>query len=117
MAHDLAEKYQEVTNLIKHEKPQMHDRARMKWSPATFLKCPGCCHENCLKPVIASKKRAINCLFLIGGTLGCCTIEQLKCFGKHTGNHRNGAKDRIVYLVYLGNCKQLEPEVLFEFDS
>ncbi|CAA6672241.1 unnamed protein product [Spirodela intermedia] len=104
MAHDLAEKYQEVTNLIKHEKPQMHDM-------------PRCCHENCLKPVIASKKRAINWLFLIGGTLGCCTIEQLKYFGKHTGSHRNGAKDRIVYLVYLGNCKQLEPEVLFKFDS
>ncbi|KAL1809528.1 hypothetical protein ACET3Z_026518 [Daucus carota] len=27
--------------------------------------------------------------------LGCCTVEQLKYFCKHTKNHRTGAKDRV----------------------
>ncbi|CAA7393661.1 unnamed protein product [Spirodela intermedia] len=117
MAYDLAVKFQEVTNLIEREKPQMHHRARPEWLAPTFSDCPTCCHANCLKPVIATKKRAINWLFLLlGGTLCCCTIEQLKYFCKHTGNHRTGAKDRLLYLVYLGICKQLDPQDLFEFD-
>ncbi|CAA6657582.1 unnamed protein product [Spirodela intermedia] len=80
-----------------------------------FPVCPACCYGNYLKPVIASKRRSINWLFLLlGGTLCCCSIEQLRYFGYHTGNHRTGAKDRVLYLVYLGICKQLDPKDLFE---
>ncbi|WOH09609.1 hypothetical protein DCAR_0729067 [Daucus carota subsp. sativus] len=42
--------------------------------------------------------------------LGCCTVEQLKYFCKHTKNHRTGAKDRVLYLTYLAICKQLDPK-------
>ncbi|KAH7510958.1 hypothetical protein FEM48_ZijujUnG0061700 [Ziziphus jujuba var. spinosa] len=46
--------------------------------------------------------------------LGCCTLEQLKYFCKHTKNHRTGAKDRVLYLTYLGLCKQLDPTGPFD---
>ncbi|KAJ6365106.1 hypothetical protein OIU76_029972 [Salix suchowensis] len=71
--------------------------------------------ENSAKPVIANKKRKINWLFLLlGQMLGCCTLDQLKYFCKHTKNHRTGAKDRVLFLAYLGLCKQLDPNGPFD---
>jgi hypothetical protein len=46
--------------------------------------------------------------------LGCCTLDQLKYFCKHTKNHRTGAKDRVLFLAYLGLCKQLDPNGPFD---
>ncbi|CAA6657580.1 unnamed protein product [Spirodela intermedia] len=115
ISYDLEEMFQKVTKFIEGVKDQMHDRARPEWLAPTFRDCTVCGRQNCLKPVIATKKRAINWLFLLlGGTLACCNLRQLKYFCKHTGNHRTGAKDRVLYLVYLGICKQLDPKDLFE---
>ncbi|KAF9684343.1 hypothetical protein SADUNF_Sadunf04G0108500 [Salix dunnii] len=46
--------------------------------------------------------------------IGCCTLDQLKYFCKHTKNHRIGAKDRVLFLAYLGLCKQLNPNGPFD---
>lgn len=46
-------------------------------------------------------------VFILGQQmLGCCTLEQLKYFYKQTKNHKMGAKDRVLYLTYLGLCKK-----------
>lgn len=117
MEYDLEEKYAVVGRFIAANKHQLHDRAPTEWMIPAFPACPECKQPNCLKPVVAPKKRAINWLFLLlGQTLGCCTLEQLKYFCKHTQNHRTGAKDRVLYLTFLGICKQLEPLPLYQFD-
>jgi hypothetical protein len=86
----------------------MNDRATI-WMNPRLSRCENCNQENCVKPIIADKKRSINWLFLLlGQMLGCCTLAQLKYFCKHTKNHRTGAKDRLLYLTYLGLCKQLD---------
>ncbi|KAL4352204.1 hypothetical protein GQ457_06G007910 [Hibiscus cannabinus] len=46
---------------------------------------------------------------LLGKMLGCCKLSELKYFCKHTKNHKTGAKDRVLYLTYMGLCKQLDP--------
>ncbi|XP_058080754.1 uncharacterized protein LOC131228937 [Magnolia sinica] len=81
-----------------------------EWMNPKLLDCIVCQQTECLKPVISEKKRSINWLFLLfGKMLGCCSLEQLKYFCKHTRNHRTGAKDRLLYLTYLALCKQLDP--------
>ncbi|MQL83344.1 hypothetical protein Taro_015842 [Colocasia esculenta] len=117
MDYDLEEKYMEVARYIAAKKHLMHDRAPPEWTSPVFPPCPECKQQNSLKPVVAPKKRAINWLFmLLGQTLGCCTLEQLKYFCKHTKNHRTGAKDRVLYLTFLGICKQLESLDLYDYD-
>jgi hypothetical protein len=93
----------------------MHDRAPSDWMNPVLPRCQFCDQENSVKPVIANKKQKINWLFLLlGQMLGCCTLDQLKYFCKHTKNHRTGAKDRVLYLAYLGMCKQLDPNGPFD---
>ncbi|KAF5448785.1 hypothetical protein F2P56_029289 [Juglans regia] len=109
MGYNLEKTFNEVGHYIAENKNSMHDRAPSKWMNPVLPKCEFCGQENSAKPIISQKKKAINWLFLLlGQMLGCCTLEQLKYFCKHTKNHRTGAKDRVLYLTYLGLCKQLD---------
>ncbi|GMY21168.1 probable serine/threonine-protein kinase DDB_G0291918 [Fagus crenata] len=112
---NLKEKFEEIGHFIWQNKSTMRDRAPKVWTNPVLPTCKFCKQENSLKPVIAAKKKAINWLFLLlGQMLGCCTLEQLKYFCKHTKNHRTGAKDRVLYLTYLALCKQLDPNGPFD---
>ncbi|XP_038707333.1 uncharacterized protein LOC120002645 [Tripterygium wilfordii] len=109
MEYDLRERFDAVATFLLEKKSTMHERAPSVWMNPVLPSCRFCEQENSAKPVI-SKKREINWLFLLlGQTIGCCTLDQLKYFCKHTRNHRTGAKDRILYLAYLTLCKQLVP--------
>ncbi|KAF8406417.1 hypothetical protein HHK36_008504 [Tetracentron sinense] len=115
MNFDLEEKFAEVANYIVANKITMHDRAPSIWMNPILPDCQHCNQTSCAKPIISEHKRSINWLFLLlGQMLGCCTLDQLKYFCKHTENHRTGAKDRVLYLTYLGLCKQLNPNGPFE---
>ncbi|KAI5660985.1 hypothetical protein M9H77_20308 [Catharanthus roseus] len=115
MEFDLKEKFAEIGNFIAANKSSMHDRAPGVWMNPVLPKCKFCEQENSVKPIISDKKKSINWLFLLlGKMLGCCTLEQLKYFCKHTKNHRTGAKDRVLYLTYLSLCKQLDPTGPFD---
>ncbi|XP_050231914.1 uncharacterized protein LOC126680774 [Mercurialis annua] len=110
MGFNLKEKFFEVGRFIAENRNSMHDRAPGLWMTPVLPTCQFCEQENSVKPVISEKKKNINWLFLfLGQMLGCCTLEQLKYFCKHTKNHRTGAKDRVLYLTYLSLCKQLYP--------
>ncbi|OIW05092.1 hypothetical protein TanjilG_06228 [Lupinus angustifolius] len=106
---NLRDKFNEVVGFIIEERDNMYDRAPQSWTKPVLQTCNHCGKENTLEPVF-TKKRIINWLFLfLGQMIGCCKIEYLKYFLKHTKNHRTGAKDRLVYYTYLGICKQLSP--------
>ncbi|CAK9142591.1 unnamed protein product [Ilex paraguariensis] len=115
MEYDLREKFVEVGSFVVENKAAMHDRAPSVWMNPILPTCRFCEQENSAKPIISEKKKKINWLFLLlGQMLGCCTLEQLKYFCKHTKNHRTGAKDRVLYLTYLCLCKQLDPNGPFK---
>ncbi|KAG7960772.1 hypothetical protein I3843_10G142000 [Carya illinoinensis] len=115
IGYNLEKKFDEVGHYIAENKSSMHDRAPSNWMNPVLPKCKFCGQENSAKPIISQKKKAINWLFLLlGQMLGCYTLEQLKYFCKHTKNHRTGAKDRVLYLTYLGLCKQLDPSGPFD---
>ncbi|WJX28182.1 hypothetical protein P8452_16933 [Trifolium repens] len=109
ISFDVRYKFPEISQFIAENRHTMNDRATI-WMNPRLSRCENCNQENCVKPIITDKKRSINWLFLLlGQMLGCCTLSQLKYFCKHTKNHRTGAKDRLLYLTYLGLCKQLDP--------
>ncbi|CAA2998964.1 Hypothetical predicted protein [Olea europaea subsp. europaea] len=115
ISFNLHQKFMEVGTFIAENKASMHDRAPGVWLNPTLLPCKKCNEENIAKPIISEKKKFVNWLFLLlGQLLGCCTLDQLKYFCKHTKNHRTGAKDRVLYLTYLGLCKQLDPTGPFD---
>lgn len=106
---NLREKFAQVGSFIALNKDFMHDRAPNIWMNPVFPKCEYCEQENCVKPIISSKKKSINWLFLLlGQFIGCCTLEQLKYFCKHNSKHRTGAKDRVLYHTYMTLCRQLD---------
>ena len=116
MEYNLKDKFLEVGNYIIENKHKLYERAPPMWKNPSLPKCRFCGQENNVKPVIAKKKKLINWLFLLlGQMIGCCTLEQLKYFCKHTGNHRTAAKDRVLFLTYLGLCKQLDPSGPFHY--
>jgi hypothetical protein len=107
MSFDIRYKFPEIRHFIVENMHDMNDRGTV-WMRPTLPRCEHC--DQGMKPVISDKKRRINWLFLfLGQMLGCCTIEQLRYFCKHTKNHRTGAKDRVLYSTYLQLCKQLDP--------
>jgi hypothetical protein len=107
---DLVEKFKKVTEFIEENKHEMHDRAPDAWINPGLPRCVSCGKEKAMEPLI-TKKRNINWLFLLlGEMIGCCKLKHLKYFCKHSDIHRTGAKDRLIYLTYLGLCKQLQPE-------
>ncbi|KAG2705605.1 hypothetical protein I3760_05G063100 [Carya illinoinensis] len=115
IGYNLEKKFDEVGHYIVENKSIMHDRAPSNWMNPVLPKCKFCGKENSAKPIISKKKKAINWLFLLlGRMLGCCMLGQLKYFCKHTKNHRTGAKDRLLYLTFLGLCKQLDPSGPFD---
>ncbi|KAJ0984899.1 hypothetical protein J5N97_003255 [Dioscorea zingiberensis] len=115
MSYELHPKFMEISQFIREHKHAMHDRAPPEWMNPEFPACRTCSQPNCMKPVISTNESSINWLFLLlGQTLGCCTLSQLKFFCKHTKNHRTGAKDRVLYLTYLALCKQLDPTGPFD---
>ncbi|XP_074310451.1 uncharacterized protein LOC141646472 [Silene latifolia] len=115
VGYNLREKFHELVYLILYEEDMNH-RAPEEWMEPVLPTCKLCGEKNSCKPLIAEKKRSINWLFLLlGQLLGCCTLEQLKYFCKHTENHRTGAKDRVLFLTYFTLCKQLDPNGPFNF--
>ncbi|XVF44921.1 hypothetical protein PTKIN_Ptkin02bG0161900 [Pterospermum kingtungense] len=115
ISYDLKTKFAEIGSFIAENKNAMHERAPPVWMNPVLPKCRYCHQENSVKPLISVKKKSINWLFLLlGQMLGCCTLDQLKYFCKHTQNHRTGAKDRVLFLTYLGLCKQLDPSGPFD---
>ncbi|OMO72706.1 hypothetical protein CCACVL1_17637 [Corchorus capsularis] len=111
--YNLEEKFKEIADFIVKNKSGMHHRAPDVWMSPKLENCRNCGVD--LKPVF-NKKKDINWLFLLlGNMLGCCKLSELKYFCKHTKNHRTGAKDRVLYLTYLGLCKQLDPNGPFDF--
>ncbi|XAR72827.1 hypothetical protein NMG60_11019599 [Bertholletia excelsa] len=115
MHYDLREKFREVGTYVARNKYDMCDRAPDHWEEPTLPTCQSCRKENSVRPVMAPKKKQINWLFLfLSQLVACCTLDQLKYFCKHTGNHRTGAKNRLIYLTYLAICKQLDPRGPFD---
>ncbi|KAL9231625.1 hypothetical protein vseg_006827 [Gypsophila vaccaria] len=115
MTYDVHEKFRELVAFIVSQ-GGMQQRAPKRWIKPILPTCKYCGEEHSCKPVIAEKKRNINWLFLLlGQMLGCCTLEQLKYFCKHTHNHRTGAKDRVLFLSYYTLCKQLDPTGPYHF--
>jgi hypothetical protein len=115
--YDLEQKFVEVASYVSQHKSAMHDRAPTVWMTPTLPDCKLCGQNNCVKPE-TDKKRKINWLFLLlGQMLGMCKLSELKYFCKHTANHRTGAKDRVLYLTYLGLLKQLDPNGPFDVAS
>ncbi|XP_041993682.1 uncharacterized protein LOC121744268 [Salvia splendens] len=110
MEFDLEERFAEISTFVAENQALMRHRAPNEWKNPELPRCDFCNQEGSVKPVISAKKRSINWLFLLmGKMLGCCTLEQLKYFCKHTKNHRTGAKDRVLFLTYLSLCKQMDP--------
>ncbi|CAN7029435.1 unnamed protein product [Brassica rapa subsp. trilocularis] len=110
VSYNLREKFSEVENIFVMGKWIMRERAPPIWTNPEPARCDLCGRDKAVKPVIAERKYQINWLFLLlGQTLGFCTLEQLKNFCKHSRSHRTGAKNRVLYLTYLGLCKMLEP--------
>ncbi|CAN8288462.1 unnamed protein product [Cochlearia groenlandica] len=110
VSYNLREKFSEIESIFTKLKSIMRERAPTNWTNPEPVRCGLCGHDKSVKPVIADRKHKINWLFLLlGQTLGYCTLEQLKNFCKHSRSHRTGAKDRVLYLTYLGLCKMLEP--------
>jgi len=114
MSFDLVAKFDVISQFLITNMNTMHDRAPESLMYPRLMKCVHCNQENCVKPVIAEKKKKINWLFLLlGQMLGCCKLEQLKYFCKYNNHHRTGAKNRVLYLTYLELCKQLDPSLPF----
>lgn len=107
---NLQASFLQLENYFMSNRDVMHDRAPKSWMVPRLLDCTLCHQTDCVKPVINPRKRDINWLFLmLTGTLGLCTLDQLKYFCKHTHKHRTGAKDRVLYLTYVGLLNQLNP--------
>lgn len=116
--YNVEEKFREIATFIIKGKDEWHDRAPKQWVGYELLTCESCGHEKSCKPLISEKKKSINWLFLfLGQFLGCCTLDQLKYFCKHTNIHRTGAKNRVLLYTYLALCKQLEPHGPFYYQS
>ncbi len=106
----LQEMFAQLDRYFMENKHSLHDRAPKHWMVPRLLDCTLCHQSDCVKPIIAEKKREINWLFLLlTQTLGLCTLDQLKFFCKHNDKHRTGAKDRVLYSTYGGLLKQLNP--------
>ncbi|GMI80059.1 hypothetical protein HRI_001675200 [Hibiscus trionum] len=111
--YDLLQKFREVSDFIKEHKFALHDRAPPVWMNPNLPGCESC--GSCVRPVVVEDKSSINWLFLLlGQMLGCCKLSELQYFCEHTKNHKTGAKDRVLYLTYLGLCKQLDPTGPFD---
>ncbi|XP_021775942.1 uncharacterized protein LOC110739775 [Chenopodium quinoa] len=118
LQYNIQEKFQQIFNFVLTQRDEWHNRAPSAWTDPVLPTCKFCGEVDACKPLISEKKRSINWLFLLlGQLLGCCTLEQLKYFCKHTKLHRTGAKDRLILLSYFELCKQLDPNAPFDLDD
>ncbi|XP_050874889.1 uncharacterized protein LOC127078477 [Lathyrus oleraceus] len=110
ISFDVRDKFPEIYDYILKNSRAMNERAPLNiWKNPTLPDCMHCNKKNCVKPIIAEKKKKINWLFLfLGQMLGCCNITQLRYCCKYNNDHRTGAKDRVLYSTYLALCKQLQ---------
>ncbi|CAF2105933.1 unnamed protein product [Brassica napus] len=83
VSYNLREKFSEVENIFVMGKWIMRERAPAIWTNPEPARCDLCGRDKAVKP--------------------------LKNFCKHSKSHRTGAKNRVLYLTYLGLCKMLEP--------
>ncbi|KAF8409940.1 hypothetical protein HHK36_002459 [Tetracentron sinense] len=114
---DLQREFKQVASFIAANKSSI----MLRRTPEAWLypprTCWVCCRgESYVRPIISSKKRSINWLFLLlGEMIGHCTFDQLKYFCKHTNiTPLTGGRDRLTCLAYLGLCKQLDPSGPFD---
>ncbi|QCD77111.1 uncharacterized protein LOC114188602 [Vigna unguiculata] len=109
MVLDLKYNLRQLLKFIDKELEKMHKRAHEVWMRPDLPKCEHCGQENSVQPSFENtKKKNINWLFLLlGQTLGCCTLAQIKYFLKHNNLHRTGSKEHVLYDSYLCLCKQL----------
>ncbi|XP_062094283.1 uncharacterized protein LOC133800341 [Humulus lupulus] len=116
MQLDLMAELAKLRSFIERNKDNMRERAPPYWLKPILPTCPVCGRQNSVKPVIDPENDDnTNWLFLLlGQLLGCCTLEQLKFFCNLHGIHRSGAKDRLLFSVYLNLCKQLDPSAAFD---
>ncbi|XP_044359735.1 uncharacterized protein [Triticum aestivum] len=118
VSYNIAIKFREVRVFVSRNIHDMDDRAPAAWMSPVVPDCDGCGQKNSLRPVIPKEKESINWVFLLPGqTLGLCTLEQLKYFCARTGQHRTGAKDRVLYSTYMELCSQLCPDRLFNLTA
>ncbi|KAF8409942.1 hypothetical protein HHK36_002461 [Tetracentron sinense] len=111
---DLEREFNQVASFVAANKSTMFDRVPDIWlyPPRSCPKCEG---VSFVRPIISTKKRSINWLFLLlGQMIGYCSSEQLKYFCKHTNTPHAGGRDELICLTYLGLCKQLDPSGLFD---
>ncbi|XP_054796677.1 uncharacterized protein LOC129302038 [Prosopis cineraria] len=107
---DLQTKFAEVASFIDETKDNMHDRAPKKWCNPENLDCKLCGSSKCVEPLVNTKKRSTNWLFLfLGQMIGHCNIAYLRYFCKHVNRHRTAAKDRLLYSTYMDLRDQLDP--------
>jgi hypothetical protein len=109
----LVEKFEKVKKyIVENRKKKMYDRrASNAWMHPVLPKCESCGKCNAMQPLI-TKKRNINWLFLLlGQMIGCCELEHLRYFCKHSNIKfsRSVTKDRLVYLTYVALCNQVQP--------
>ncbi|GMJ03061.1 hypothetical protein HRI_003975300 [Hibiscus trionum] len=110
--YNLVEKFNEIKDFVLANMSTMNDRASDSWMHPMLDNCKTC--GSAMRPIVL-KKRHVNWLFLLlGQKLGCCRLSELKYFCKQTKNHRTGAKNRLLYLAYIGLCKQLCPDGRFD---
>ncbi|KAM7263778.1 hypothetical protein ACFE04_001461 [Oxalis oulophora] len=108
MEFNLMDKFLRVWKFMTENNHGMCQRAPERWLRPILPNCEQCFGVQTMKPVLPNKNEEINWLFLfLGEFLGCCSLNQLKFFCQWTGNHRTGAKDRLLYLTYVDLCKQL----------
>ncbi|XP_056694760.1 uncharacterized protein [Spinacia oleracea] len=116
--YDVKEKFEGIASFVMDGLEGWHDRAPEQWATIKLPTCKFCGEEDSCKPILSEKKKSINWLFLLLGQLiGCCTLDQLKYFCKHTNIHRTGAKNRVLLYTYLALCKQLEPHLPFNYQA
>lgn len=109
LSFDVRERFPEISNYIMKNSQAMGERAPPEvWMNPRLPDCMHCNKKNCVKAIIADKKKKINWLFLfLGQMLGCCNLVQLRYCCKYNNSHRTGAKDRVLYSAYLALCNQL----------
>ncbi|GJX69091.1 hypothetical protein Tco_0304818 [Tanacetum coccineum] len=96
LGYDLKSKFLEVAKYVAENKYKLRERAPLSWTSPTLPNCKFCNQENCMKPVMAKKKKEINWLFLLlGQMLGKCR-KKLAYLGRDTG-----CVDVMIILSYL----------------
>lgn len=114
--YNLAHKYMQVSDYIHRKGTKMGGIASNSWQFPTRPQCKNCNNKRrCLEEVIKKDNNSINWLFLfVGKLIGCCKVQQLKEFCEQNEIECSGTKPRLVYLTYLGLCKQLDPQASYD---